>query len=142
MLPRHRDLLIWVRRSVPWAHRSVPRAHNMALWKPDWALGSQTGSPGSNKNQYLAPRNKSQSRQKVPGAAGSSQEFGKLECEWFSIGVRVPQAGISRSETPTASRAGACREGKGRVPLPLVVVDRRHRGLGGYSGTEPSIYTP
>merc|ERR1712115_62608 len=54
-----------------------------------------------------------------------------------------PQEGSTPSVPPTTLRAGACREGKGRVPLPLVAVDRRHREwLGRYRGEEPEFYTP
>ena len=53
---------------------------------------------------------------------------------WVELGCAAP---------PTTGRPGACREGKGRVPLPLVVVDRRHREwLGRHRGTEPDAYTP
>ena len=41
-----------------------------------------------------------------------------------------PGEGYSSSDPPTTGRAGAYREGKGRVSLPLVVVDRRRRGVG------------
>jgi len=48
----------------------------------------------------------------------------------------VSQVELSRSDAPAATRAGACREGKGRVPLPVVVVDLRHRGFGRHRGTK------
>ena len=54
-----------------------------------------------------------------------------------------PWVELSCSAPPTSPRAGACREGKGRVPLPLVAVDRRHREwLGRHRGEEPEFYTP
>ena len=57
--------------------------------------------------------------------------------------VDSPWEGSRDSDPPTGLRAGASREGKGRVPLPLVVVDRRHREwLGRHRGTEPDVYTP
>ena len=63
--------------------------------------------------------------------------------EQFCLSGEGPREGYSSSDPPTALRAGACREGKGRVPHPLVVVDRRHREwLGRHRGTEPDVYTP
>ena len=50
----------------------------------------------------------------------------------FCVSRKGPREGYSCSEPPTTLRAGASREGKGRVPLPLVAVDRRNREwLGG-----------
>ena len=54
-----------------------------------------------------------------------------------------PRERYTSSDPPTPRRAGACREGKGRVPLPLVAVGWRHREwLGRHRGTEPDVYTP
>ena len=63
--------------------------------------------------------------------------------EQFCLSGEGPRERYSSSGPPTPLRAGASREGKGRVPLPLVVVDRRHREwLGRHRGTEPDAYTP
>ena len=50
-----------------------------------------------------------------------------------------PRERYSNSDAPTTRRAGASREGKGRVPLPLVAVGWRHREWLG--GTEAQSQT-
>ena len=60
-----------------------------------------------------------------------------LAASWTHLGSVC--GALRGSDPPTALRAGASREGKGRVPLPLVVVDRRHREWLG--GTEAQSQT-